>query len=353
MRVAHVHRIAGIGGSERHLLSLLPALAKVGVEPVFVGLDVPSPEGDRFYERLAAPYLRLPSPRDVDPALAVRLSRTLRRLRPDLVHTHLVHADVYGAFAGLPVVSTKHNDDPFRRGPFRLVERLLARRARALIAITDSLARFLVDEVGLPAEKVRVVRYGLDEPPEPWAPNATVRIPEGARVLLVVGRLAEQKGIDVAVAAMPAIRAAHPEAVLVVLGEGPLHDRLVAQAGDGVFFAGKAGDVAEWLRRADVFVHPARWEGFGLVVLEAMLAGLPVVASRVSALPELVADGETGLLVPPDDPNALASAVVRLLGDRQLAARLGEAGLARARAEFSVDRMARDTLAVYRAALAT
>jgi glycosyltransferase involved in cell wall biosynthesis len=111
-----------------------------------------------------------------------------------------------------------------------------------------------------------------------------------------------------------------------------------------LFLLGRLPDVAAWLRRADVFVHPARWEGFGLAVLEAMLAGLPVVASDVSSLPELVIDGETGLLVAPDDPSALATAILSALND---APRLGAAGLARARSEFSVARMADRTAELY------
>ena len=128
MRVAHVHRIRGIGGSERHLLTLLPALAERGVEPVLVGLDDPAWDPADFYGALTVPAIRIPSPRDVDPLL---LARLLRSLRADVVHTHLVHADVYGGVAaklrGERLVSTKHNDDPFRLGPFRHVERGLAR----------------------------------------------------------------------------------------------------------------------------------------------------------------------------------------------------------------------------------
>ena len=131
MRVAHVHRIRGIGGSERHLLTLLPALAELGVEPVLVGLDDPAWDPADFYGALTVPAIRIPSPRDVDPLL---LARLLRPLRADVVHTHLVHADVYGGVAaklrGESLVSTKHNDDPFRLGPFRHVERGLARRNR-------------------------------------------------------------------------------------------------------------------------------------------------------------------------------------------------------------------------------
>jgi glycosyltransferase involved in cell wall biosynthesis len=267
-------------------------------------------------------------------------------MRPDVVHTHLVHGDVYGALGagGVPVVSTKHNDDPFRRGPFRHLERLLTRRATRVIAISRALRRFCVDEVGLPAGKVEVVHYGLDELPPAWGENRKLELPAGARVLLCVSRLAEQKGVDVAVRALARVRETEPRAVLVVLGEGPERPRL---AGDGVYLPGRVGDVASWYRRAELLVHPARWEGFGLALLEAMLAGKAVVAARASAAPELVVDGETGVLVPPDDAGALAEAVLRLLEDPARSATMGAAGLIRARGEFSVARMAERTAAVY------
>ena len=348
MRVAHVHRMRGIGGSERHLLTLLPALASRGADVVFVGLDDPAWDAGAFYRSLRVPSVRLRAPRDLDPALLVRL---LGSLRADLVHTHLVHADVYAGIAakvhGARLVSTKHNDDPFRAGPFRFVERALARAADRIVAITEALRRFTVERVGVPAAKVETIHYGLDDLPEPWGVNPPDDVPPGARVVLSTSRLTPQKGIDVAVRTLPLLP---DDTVLVVLGEGPERselERLALQLGVSarLHLPGRVPDVAAWLRRADAYVHPARWEGFGLGVLEAMLAGLPVVASNVSSLPELVVDGESGILVPPDDEPALAAAIVEALGARD---RLGPAAHARARSEFSVDRMADRTLTLYR-----
>lgn len=348
MRVVHVHRMRGVGGSERHLLALLPALAERGVEVSFVGLDEPGWDVAPFYEALAVPVRHVRSARDVDVALPHRLNRAVRDLRPDVVHTHLVHADVYGVLAAVPtrwrIVSTKHNDDRFRAGPFRFAERALTRRASRVIAITHALKRFCVERVGLPAAKVDVVHYGLDEVPA-WAEGPPP--PEGPFVL-AVGRLVEQKGVDVAIRALAQV----PGVRLAVLGEGPERARLEALArelgvADRVLLPGRVGDVAAWLRAAALVLHPVRWEGFGLAVLEAMLAGRAVVASAVSAVPELVVEGETGLLVPPDDPGALAAATSALLADPERAARLGAAGLRRAHDEFSVARMAEATLAVY------
>jgi glycosyltransferase involved in cell wall biosynthesis len=351
LKVLHVHRIGGIGGSERHLLTLLPALAERGVEVSFLGLDDPSREPDPFYEALNVPYQRVSAPRDVDPLLAARVRRAVRKA--DLVHTHLVHADVYGALGAHRLVSTKHNDDPFRAGLFRYAERALARRASRIVAITHSLARFQVERVGLPAEKVEVIHYGLDDLPAAWGANPPDDLPRDSQVLLAVCRLEPQKGVDVAVRALPEIRERHPGARLVVLGEGPQRAELEQLAGSldvPVHLPGRVPDVAAWLHRADVLVHPARWEGFGLAQLEAKLASQPQVATNVSSNPQIVADGETGILVAPDTPPALASAVLRVLDDPS---GYGKAGQVRARAEFSVERMTSRTLGVYEAALRT
>ncbi len=359
MKVVHVHRLRGVGGSERHLLTLLPALRERGIDASFVGLDDDDP--GPFYaqlDELGVPYRRLQAPRDLDPRLAFRLRREIRRARPDIVHTHLVHADVYGAITAgrATVVSTKHNDDPFRLGPFRHVERLGARRAARIIAITAALARFNIERVGLPAEKVSVVHYGLDDLPAAWGPTGGPGLAPDARVLLAISRLERQKGIDTAIEALVPLRERFPTAVLVIFGSGSEEEalrELAASRGvaDVVHFPGRIGDVADWLGRSEIFVHPARWEGFGLVLLEAMLARLPIVASEVSSIPEIVIDGETGLLVPPDDPARLAEALQLLLGDPERGRSFGAAGLVRARTSFSVAAMADRTIEVYRGAL--
>jgi glycosyltransferase involved in cell wall biosynthesis len=338
LKVLHVHRIGGIGGSERHLLTLLPALAERGVDVSFLGLDDPSRAPDPFYKGLTVPFERMPAPRDLDPRLALRVRGVVREA--DLVHTHLVHADVYGALGARRLVSTKHNDDPFRAGAFRYMERALARRAARVITITEALARFQIERVGLPADKLEVIHYGLDDLPAAWGTNPSDDVPSDVPLLLAVCRLEPQKGVDVAIRALRDV----PDAHLVVLGEGPQRGELEELGEERVHLLGRVPDVAAWLRRADVLVHPVRWEGFGLALLEAMLASLPVVATSVSSIPEIVVDGETGVLVPPDDPAALAAAINRVLAGP---ADYGVHGLARARAEFSVAKMADRTLAVY------
>jgi glycosyltransferase involved in cell wall biosynthesis len=160
-------------------------------------------------------------------------------------------------------------------------------------------------------------------------------IPADAPVLGVLARLAPQKGLTYLVSALPAILAQHPDTYALVVGEGYLRPDLEAQARSlGVesrlLLVGYHANVVDYLRASDIFVLPSLFEGMPLSILEAMGAGLPVIATAVDGTPEVVIEGETGLLVPPADPPALAQAVNRLLDDRQLAARLGRAGRARA-----------------------
>jgi len=354
-----VHKLTGIGGSERHLLTLLPALRERGIDARFLGLDVPGSDAGRFYRELAeaaVPFRSVRCTLDVDPRLAAAVTTAVRAEEPDLLHTHLVHADVYGALAssltGVPFLSSRHNDDRYLLGPFRHIDRAFALRARSLVAISHAVRRFLA-EAGLPERKLVTIHYGLDRLPAVPSERspAEAGVPDGARLLLAIGRLTAQKDHATLVRAFAAVRSRHPDAVLAILGIGPLGEatRELARTlgiADAVLLPGRL-EIRDWLERASLFVHPSRWEGFGMVLLEAMLAGLPIAATRVSAVPEVVADGATGLLVEPGDAPALAGALSALLDEPERARALGEAGRERARRRFSVARMAERTAALY------
>jgi glycosyltransferase involved in cell wall biosynthesis len=360
VKVLHLHKLTGVSGSEGHLLALLPALRERGIDARFLGLDVPGTEAPAMHarlEELGVPHLSVRCGIDVSPRLARDVIRAVRAESPDLLHTHLVHADVYGSIAsrvtGVPFVSTRHNDDRYLLGPFRYADRAFARRARRLIAISDAVRTFL-ERAGHDPRKLTTVRYGLDDlPAVPSSPTpAEAGVPVGAPLALAVGRLIEQKDHSTLLRAFARVREQQPEARLAILGGGPLEAEtraLAASLGitDAVALPGRT-EIRDWLERADVFVHTSRWEGFGIVLLEAMLAGLPIVATAVSAVPEVVEDGETGALVPAGDVEGVARELGALLADPGLRRRLGEAGRERARTEFSVARMAERTLEVYR-----
>jgi glycosyltransferase involved in cell wall biosynthesis len=339
VRVLHAIKVQGIGGAERHLLALLPGLRDRGVDARVLSLDAGA-DAARFHHALDAagvPWRRVPCGFDASPLLAARVVRAVRAERPDLVHTHMVHGDVYGSIAAhvlrIPFVSSRHNDDPYLLGPFRHVDRMFMHGVRRLIAISDAVREF-VARAGLPREKLVTIRYGLDAPPHA-ASETPPDIPAGAPLVLAIGRLIEQKDHATLLRAFARVRAEVPEARLAILGWGPLEDelsRLAAELGleEAVVLTGRA-EPRDWLARADVFAHTSRWEGFGIVLLEAMLSSLPVVATRASAVPEIVADGETGVLVEPGDVDGVARALVDLLRNEERRRELGAAGLRRAR----------------------
>jgi glycosyltransferase involved in cell wall biosynthesis len=358
VKVLHAIKVQGIGGAEQHLLTLLPAQRASGIDARLLSLDAGG-DADRFHRALDArgvPWRRVHCGFDASPKLALAVGRAVRAERADLLHTHMVHADVYGSAAAhalrIPFVSTRHNDDRYLLGPFRYVDRAFMHGAGAIIAISDAVRDFHI-RAGLPAEKLVTIHYGLDElpsAPSELTPEAA-GIPADAPLVLAIGRLIEQKDHATLLDAFARVHVEHPDARLAILGWGRLEEELkgrVRELGlqEVVVVPGRV-EPAAWLARADVFAHTSRWEGFGIVLLEAMLSGLPVVATNVSAVPEIVVDGQTGILVPAGAAGELATALSALLGDPTRRRVLGEAGLQRARAEFSVARMTERTFAVY------
>ena len=357
-RAVHVAKVAGISGSENHLLLLLPALREQGFDVELVMLHEGEPGAAELARRLEAggvPVERVPLGSSASPLAFRRLLGILRSRRPDIVHTHLVHADFHGLVAGrlarVPVLaSTKHGFNPFRdRRAFGLADRAVGSLADLHIAISEGLARYLAEREGFDVETFEIVHYGIEpDPPPPPLP--------GAPRLAIVGRLIPIKGHDVLFRALAAARDDVPGITLEIAGEGALEEELratVSRLGldDIVTFLGHVPEAGRVFERAEVVVVPSLGEGFGMVALEAMERGRPVIASAVGGLPEIVDDGRTGLLVPSSDTDALATALRGLAGDAARTAALGAAGRERALAEFSQARCTERTAELYRQAL--
>lgn len=370
MRVAHIIKVTRISGAERHLLVLLTALRESKVDAHLIMLVEPDKPIDEMMseaEQRGIPTRRLIVRRDYDLALLNAIRRALREIKPDLVHTHLIHADLFGWFAAKlagvsAVISSRHNDDQFRSHPtWRRVSRLMWRLTDGGIAISGAIKDFVCQVEGAPPEKISVVYYGLEHK---WINDAEQRIArdkliaelrlEADSLLLgMVCRLVQQKGISYALKAFHQIHDRFPSAHLVIAGDGPLRGKLGALAdelglSDQVHWLGWRSDALDLIAAFDVVLLPSLWEGFGLVLLEAMSRRAPVIASRVSAIPEVVADGETGVLVEARDVDGLAAAMSRLLEDRALRQHMGLQGAARLETHFSVERMAAGTIAVYK-----
>jgi glycosyltransferase involved in cell wall biosynthesis len=349
LRVIHVIRATEIAGAERQLIDVLAWPDWDGFElslRVLVGGSFDTDPFLRLREHQRE-VLLTPMPRDLSPNAVRAIAGDFRR--HDVVHTHLVHAD-WHALAASPGrraawLTTKHNHDLFRtRRAFRAVERQVDRRADGVIAISHSLAEFTR---GLSGTDVDVIHYGYAAPPEP----ARSTRERGPFSLLAVGRLVRQKGYDVLLRALAEIRSQQPGTALTVAGQGPERPRLERLAStlgvsESVSFAGWVRDIPALMASHDLLVHPARWEGFGVVLLEAMRARLPIVASAVGAIPEVIAEG--GILVPAERPEALAAAVTELLAAPGERSRLADTAARRLEKEFAMGRAVEALSRLYR-----
>ena len=367
MRIQHVITTLDVGGAEVHLLSQVRGQVARGHA---VRVAYLKGEG-----RLAQDF------RDAGASAVERVGQgpsallTLRGLcrDADVVHSHLLKADAVTALAATSagargrLVSGKHNDERALLRPWvSRIHGVLGNLPSLTIALSDHVRRFVEEHGRVDPTRMRRVYYGID--PSAWlaagaAPErAAVRAefgwPEDAVVLTCVARFAEQKAHEVLLRAFDAAR--RDERVgerlrLLLVGDDPFGDgrqRAEDEAsrlelGRRVHFAGIRRDVPRLVAASDQFVMASRWEGLGLVFLEAMAARVPVVSTEVSAIPEVVVHGETGLLVPPDEPGRFAAAVLEVALDAERAAAMGAAGEARVLEHFGLDRMVDETLAVY------
>jgi len=348
-----------VGGGEESLLALAGHLDRQRVRPI---ATVPA-EGE-VAERLRAlgvPVTVLPLPR-VRPWGAVAGVRAVRRLRALLVaeRVALVHAQggrgaLYAGLAGrrrgTPLVWHARTADLDRR-----LDPILARLAHTIVANSGATAcRF----GARPRAHVTVVPNGVDlgrftaRPADP-ALRRALGLPPDAAVVGYIGRLEHGKGPDVLLAAAERLTLKLPAATLLFVGDGPLRPALAARAaanGVRVVFAGQRADVPALLRVCDVIAVPSRQEAFGRIIIEAMASGVPVVASAVGGIPEVCADRLTGLLVPPEDPDALATALASTLSDTAATAARVQAAAADVAARFDIHTHAERVHAVYETVL--
>jgi glycosyltransferase involved in cell wall biosynthesis len=339
-----------IGGAEISLGNLLTELDP-SIEVTVLGVNA------GVVEKIAArrggsSTLTLPPVRGkADLGRIVKHVRAVRALRPDLLHVNLQSPweGQYGILAGLinrrPVVAVEQivfGAQPRRQ---RWLRRALCSRLSAHVAVGERAAREIEEMIGLEPGSVETIYNGV--PDEPLTP---VPRPAEGPIVGAVGRLVHQKGFDLLIRALESLPA---EATCVLVGDGPERaslEELASRLGlrDRLIVTGWAERPRDYLPSFDVVALPSRFEGFPLVAVEAMLARRPLVVSRVESLPEAVENGTTGLLVPPDDVEALAGALTELLSDPDRREAMGERGRARALARFTSTAMARSYEAVYR-----
>ena len=322
---------------------------------------VAHPEGELF-RRAAEGLDLLPlAPRsEVDLSAAWRLSRLVRRLRPDVVHAHDPHGV---AMAALALSMIPSGPAPAflvsRRVDFHLKANSLSRwkhrQVDCFIASSEAIRQLLLGD-GVPPERTITVHEGIDVDHVRAAPVVNVHealwLPRHAPLIVNVAALVPHKGQRYLIEAAPLVLRHVPDARIVIFGEGELRahlEHLVREhhVEKHVLLPGFRADILGCIKGADLFVLCSVTEGLGTSLLDAMACQKAVVGTRVGGIPEVVDDRTTGLLVPPRDPAALAQAIVDLIRDDARRQRMGEAGLARVRARFTVERMVAETAAVY------
>ena len=296
-----------------------------------------------------------------DPLAYWKMRRLISDWQPDVLHTWLFAANSYGRLAAgarprFPVVVSERCVDSWKSGWQLWIDRRLAGRTTRLVGNSQSVASFY-RELGIPAEKLAVVHNGIDLPEIAANARQDLRrelgIPEQSHVIGFVGRLARQKRVKDLIWAFELIRVLHREVVFVIVGDGPERASLGQFAhnldvGQRVKFLGHRDDAQRLLPAFDLFWLASDFEGLSNSVMEAMAAGLPVVASDILPNRELVVHGQTGYLAPVGDRVAFAQLAERLLIDPGLAGQFGAAGRQRIATEFSVARMVEGYAKIYR-----
>lgn len=292
---------------------------------------------------------------------AIQFKRLLRQEQVDLIHAHEFDANVQGAFvaalSGVPLVATVHGKNYYwERLRRRLAYRWVSRRA-TMVAVSENLKEFIVEKVGVSPGRVKVLYNGVDVLPK-YTPTEVVEcrkelgLPEDHQIVGVVGNLYPVKGHQYLIEAIPAVLRTCPNTSFVFAGRGQLESELKAQVSrlgveKRVHFLGLRQDIPRILAMLDLFVLPSLSEGLSMAILEAMIAGKPVIATRVGGNPELVIDEETGFLVPPRDSQTLAARLITSLTNKQQSATFAERGKRRAEGQFSLQNMVSSYQSLY------
>ena len=346
-----------MGGAERQVVDLAVALQRRGYV-VTVACSVAG-ELSETLERAGIPVRPLLgrlAKRRLSIGYARRLRRLLKRERYDLVHAHIYASVAAAAIAalgtGVPLVITEHTEASWQTWRARWVSRWVYRRVERIIAVSTPIRRRLIERDAVHPDLITIIPNAVVPASEPQATNPLPAELRERPLVGVVARLQPEKGVASFLNAAARVAQQFPEAHFVIAGDGLLRQELATLAedldlGSRVHFLGFRADASALMRSLNVLVIPSLTEGSPLVTLEAMAAGLPVVASAVGGIPDQVRHDKEGLLVPPGDTEALGDALLALLRDPDRARRLGEAGRRRVASRFSHATMVRQIEDVY------
>jgi glycosyltransferase involved in cell wall biosynthesis len=374
IRIVYMIDALGFGGAEHQLVCFLRHLNPDRYAPTVCVLSVRQGNMNADEIRQSGIDVELiPVRRLLDPQGFKRLKQHLRARQPAIVHTHLDFSTILGGTAcrrlGIPHVATLHTmEQPPRHSRAmwrqRFFYRSLNRSCDQVISVSQSVREHHLTRSGLDPGKVVTIHNGIDTQPftcrnqaEREAVRRSLNIPSDAPVITAVAVLRPAKGVQHLIDALPTMMQAVPEIRLLVVGSGPNEPALRTQAGalgvaERITFTGHRDDVPRLLTASDLFVLPTLRDSLPTVIIEAMAAGTPVVASDVGGVSEMIEDGVTGLLVPPSDPSKLADACLRLLNQPKLSSSIAQAARHAANQRFGIDVHVKRVTEVYEKLLA-
>lgn len=354
-KILHIQKTKGISGSEKHLHQLLVNLDPKKYDLHYIILeesDLPQEAYASLFKGSSLHVERWPIKRHFDFSLIRKLKHFIKKEKFDLVHTHLIHADIHGAIAAhragiRKIVSTKHDRydyhkiNYFQKIPLHYATRYLTR----VITISEALKEYYIFHKLIPEEKMETIHYGIER-----GTNIEEKNPEVE--FLFLGRLLVDKGCRELLSAFEEVFRTFHGAKLWIVGDGPLKGEMMEWVKERKFeksieFLGYRKDINNLIDRSAIMVVPSYVEGFGLVLLEGMSRKKPLIATKVSAIPEIVINEKTGLLVPPRDASSLARAMISLLKNEELRKKMGVAGYERLKTDFSLEKMVARTEAFY------
>ena len=367
MKVLHLISSGGMYGAEAVILNLSGVLNSTHGDRSIIGVfgnsAKPNLELHEAALRAGVESHVLPCQSQLDRATFQAIRDLRQSSSADIVHAHGYKADVYVWLAlrksKTPLISTCHTwyDNDFAVRLYGAVDRQILRRFDGVVAVSDQVRLRLLD-AGVPADRIRLIRNGIDLRPFADVPtNRAGRHSMGSPLTIgLVGRLSREKGIDVFIGAAAEVARRQPGTQFVVAGDGPdrvMLEEQIAQLGlqENVRLPGRTNDMKAFYSSIDVLVSASREEGLPIALLEGMASGLPVVATPVGAVPQVIPDDRTGLLVNPEDPRTLAEAICNVIDDKALRDRLGRAAQQRIAEEFSASRMAAEYVELYRSVL--
>ncbi len=354
IRVVHVVPNLSTGGMERLVVEMLKHADRQQFVPHVLCIGQRG-ELAREADELGISVTALEAPLRRNPRLPFKIARYLRSINADVIHTHGPYAQFYGGLAayiagGLPVVHTMHGFPWPRTVRRRLLSRISNALTRFIVPVSHDLAKYARCELKAPAKRVRVVHNGIDSS---HFDAAVVSLSAPRYSSLMVARLSSEKDFASLIAAVDVIRQKHHEFRLAIAGEGPQRADIERQIDHlqlrrHIELLGNRSDIPDLLSRSETFVLSTHTEGISIALLESMACGLPVVATAVGGNPEVLADGETGFLVPPGNPEALADRLLWLINHPQEARAMGAAGRLRVEEKFNIRVMAATYERLYR-----